>query len=349
MNDFKQEDMTKIYERLVDEESKNIFENRLLYSLTEDMEYIYRIVKTTPEGNAYWEKFESDKRMVIFGAGVWGKNILHAYQKKCNIECFVDNGVKDGERCRCEGIPVISVEDYLRDYKDATVIISSRLYYQKIFAQLIANGVSESNIINIGGAINNMSKRQYFDLSVLEKGRTEQEVFVDGGAFDGKTSFEFYKWCKGAFHKIYLFEPDIGNREKCETNLKEIRQRVEIIPKGLWDRVEILKFTSLGNGSSYVGETDAAYEIQTTTMDEAIQEKVTFIKLDIEGSEYRALCGAKRLIKTYTPKLAISVYHRLEDIWKLPLLILSYNRNYSFYLRHYSLAASETVLYGVPD
>ena len=121
------------------------------------------------------------------------------------------------------------------------------------------------------------------------------------------------------------------------------------ISKGLWNKEETIKFTSMGNGASYIGETDASYEIRVTAMDEVIRERVTFIKLDIEGSEYQAICGAERLIKTHNPKLAISVYHKPEDIWKLPKLLLSYNRNYSFYLRHYSLAASETVLYAIPN
>ena len=342
-------DIKTTYNCLADEESKFIFENRVLYSLTGDMEYIHRIVKTTPEGKECWERLDSDKRKVIFGAGVWGKNILRAYREKCEIDCFIDNSLQKGSRSYCEGVPIISMVDYLKNFKDTMIIISSRLYHQQIFEELMSSGISPNNVINMGRMIDSMSRRQYFDLPILEKLRTEQEIFVDGGAFDGKTSLEFNKWCHGKFRKIYLFEPDVSNREKCENTLKEILQGVEIISKGLWNQEEIIKFTSLGNGASYVGETDASYEIRVTAMDEVIRERVTFIKLDIEGSEYQALCGAERLIKTYNPKLAISVYHKPEDIWMLPRLLLSYNGNYSFYLRHYSLAASETVLYAIPN
>lgn len=346
------ENIKQIYDHMADEESKTIFENRLLYSLTGDMKYIFRVTKTTLEGNEVLARLKPDQRKVIFGAGVWGKNIFAFLSKAYTVDCFVDNNLKDGETVFCEGIPVISAANYLKNYRDAIVIISSRLYHQEILEQLISNGIPEEQIIDMGGVIDGMSKRQYFDLPALEEARKESEVFVDGGAFDGKTSLEFKKWCMregGQFRKVCLFEPDIENQKKCEATLQEIRKKVEIIPKGLWDGEETLKFTSLGNGSSYIGETECAYEIQVTALDNVIQDEVTFIKLDIEGAEYEALCGAERIIKTYAPKLAISIYHKPEDIWKLPTLVLSYHENYRFYLRHYSLAASETVLYAISD
>ena len=74
---------------------------------------------------------------------------------------------------------------------------------------------------------------------------------------------------------------------------------------------------------------------------------VTFIKMDIEGSEYQAILGAEKMITSHKPKLAISVYHKPEDIWQLPLLIYRFNHEYKFYLRHYSFGNNETVLYAL--
>ena len=70
--------------------------------------------------------------------------------------------------------------------------------------------------------------------------------------------------------------------------------------------------------------------------------------MDIEGSELKALCGARETICRLKPKLAISIYHKTEDIWELPKVILQMNSEYKFYLRHYSLAAEDTVLYALP-
>lgn len=76
-------------------------------------------------------------------------------------------------------------------------------------------------------------------------------------------------------------------------------------------------------------------------------ESPSFIKMDIEGAESEALLGAEQIIKKYHPKLAISVYHKPEDIFRIPELILNYHKNYKFYLRHYSYTNSETILYAI--
>lgn len=88
--------------------------------------------------------------------------------------------------------------------------------------------------------------------------------------------------------------------------------------------------------------------IETIALDEFIQdERVTFIKMDIEGAELDALRGAVHIIKTQKPKLAISVYHRWDDIFTIPKLILEIRPDYKLYIRHYSLLANETVLYAL--
>lgn len=89
--------------------------------------------------------------------------------------------------------------------------------------------------------------------------------------------------------------------------------------------------------------------IPVTTVDNELKsEKVTFIKMDIEGAELESLKGCKRTILNNKPKLAICVYHKPEDIWEIPSIILEYFSEYKLYLRHYSFAGSETVLYALP-
>lgn len=77
-------------------------------------------------------------------------------------------------------------------------------------------------------------------------------------------------------------------------------------------------------------------------------KRVTFLKLDIEGAEMEALRGAGQIIRTQKPKLAVSVYHRRDDIWRIPMLLLSYVPTYRFYLRVYSFTGKDTVLYAIP-
>ena len=62
-------------------------------------------------------------------------------------------------------------------------------------------------------------------------------------------------------------------------------------------------------------------------------DSVDFIKYDVEGLEYEALLGSKRLINDSQPDLLVSMYHKCEDMFKLPLLVKELNSNYALYLR----------------
>jgi hypothetical protein len=48
------------------------------------------------------------------------------------------------------------------------------------------------------------------------------------------------------------------------------------------------------------------------------------------------------------PVLAVSLYHKPEDLWDLPLLINALVPGYLLYLRRYSDERWETVCYAVP-
>lgn len=111
------------------------------------------------------------------------------------------------------------------------------------------------------------------------------------------------------------------------------------------------KVTEAGDVSVSNSKTGNCKEIEVPVCaldDICKDENITFIKMDVEGSEYKALLGSKSIISSCRPKLAISIYHKPEDIWELPELILDMNKNYTFYLRHYSLAGEDTVLYVIP-
>ena len=146
---------------------------------------------------------------------------------------------------------------------------------------------------------------------------------------------------------VYAFEPDNENIFACEGKLKRVcGENYTLIAKGLWSKETVLRFCSGKNVASCLSE-NGNLEIPVIDIDSIINEKVTFIKMDIEGSECEALRGAKNIIKKYKPRLAISVYHKLEDIWEIPQLILELNPSYKLYLRHYSIAGDETVLYAI--
>ncbi len=114
----------------------------------------------------------------------------------------------------------------------------------------------------------------------------------------------------------------------------------------MWSENTVLRFDSNGSSSVMISDT-GTIEIETGTIDEQCDKIPTFIKMDIEGAEYEALLGARKTISEHKPKLAISVYHKPEDIIELPKLILDLNPGYKLWLRHYSFGENETVLYGL--
>ena len=118
-----------------------------------------------------------------------------------------------------------------------------------------------------------------------------------------------------------------------------------IIPKAVYDRKGEISFDVCSNGLSKVGT--GTETVPTTALDEELDGKrVTFIKMDIEGAELPTLQGTKNIIKEQRPTLAISVYHKPEDIIEIPEYLIGLDIGYRFYLRHYSLYGIETVLYG---
>ena len=83
------------------------------------------------------------------------------------------------------------------------------------------------------------------------------------------------------------------------------------------------------------------------TLDELLKgKKVTLIKMDIEGMEMQALEGAKEIIMTQKPKLAICVYHLIRDIWQIQEKLMQFVPEYQFCLEQpVHVSMSETVLY----
>lgn len=120
--------------------------------------------------------------------------------------------------------------------------------------------------------------------------------------------------------------------------------------KGLWDCRKQAVFASGAKGASRIADMGNS-TIQVDRLDAMLPESepVTFIKMDLEGAELHALGGAKQTIQRYRPKLAVSIYHKPEDIWEIPGIILKLNPDYRLYLRHYSIAAAETVVYAISE
>lgn len=185
--------------------------------------------------------------------------------------------------------------------------------------------------------------RQYFPVEdILEIG--SEEVFVDAGAFDGDTIKDFLEITGGHCQYIYAFEPDAANCERLRE--RNYAENVKIFNAGLFDKTDTLSFSANKGGSSKI-ESSGTEKIEVLRFDELDlpDKKVTFVKMDIEGSELKALEGMQEIIKANKPKLAICIYHKLEDLWEIPGLIKELVPEYKLYIRNYTTYLDEIVLY----
>lgn len=196
--------------------------------------------------------------------------------------------------------------------------------------------------------------QQYYPKGVIEF--SDNEVIVDVGAYKGDTLQEFIDVCPN-YKSIYCFEPqdEFYNELKIIVEKQnKLEKNVVAIKKGVWNETTKLKFsTELGAGGTFLTDTIKAVEkdvciLEVVSIDEEISEPITFIKMDIEGSEMEALEGAKLQIKNNKPKLAISVYHKTEDFLDIWNYIRKLVPEYKFYLRHHvEYEMPDTVLYAV--
>ncbi len=176
---------------------------------------------------------------------------------------------------------------------------------------------------------------------------SEQERFIDCGAYDGDTIREFKRQTGNKYEKIWAFEPDINNYERLSDYIQATQDlRVQIYRAGVYDQDTVMHF-SINRGTSSTLDAMGEESIEVYKLDSLIDEPVTFIKMDIEGSEKAALQGARNLISTYKPKLAICIYHKVEDLWELPLLIKSINPEYRIFIRNYEDRIDETICYAI--
>lgn len=181
---------------------------------------------------------------------------------------------------------------------------------------------------------------QYFE-DFLE---LDDEVFVDAGGYDGDTTEEFCRRYP-RYRKVFLFEPSDSNMQAAKARLAS-QGNIEFLTLGLSDKVGKLSFNPDGGSASAV--TDSGSDtVNVTTLDERIGVPVSFIKMDLEGWEMKALAGSARHIRDDRPKLAIAVYHSASDFRDIPRLIQALNPKYRIYLRHYTQGWSETVMYFV--
>lgn len=243
---------------------------------------------------------------------------------------------------------------YIQDYE---------LEFQKVY-DLLGDEKSKENFVaflrtRITGNndyIEQILKEEFsfFNNDIFRVGN--DEVFIDVGAYDGDTIRSFLSENDGKYKYIYALEPDINNLHRLqnyigENNLKDIFT-TEL---GAWSHKGKISFSLLNEQISSVvlqdNKMNANSVIDVDTLDNMFKykDKVTLIKINYLEGVKEALEGARGLLKTHCPKLAITVGFDCKNIRSIPLVIKEANKNYKLYLRFNRGMVSALTLYAVVE
>jgi FkbM family methyltransferase len=222
----------------------------------------------------------------------------------------------------------------------------------------------ESRVNNSAVPESMVSNEQYFSLSQFVE-RSEKEIFVDLGAYVGDTVEKYINKKSGVFRKIYAFEPDTMNFSALKQRSARLKNewgfsdhKLTLINGGVGSKTERIylstspinnaenNFSSARLGVTLTSDRTDGTEITVYAVDDYFKEqKVSFIKADIESYELDMLYGAESVIKRDKPLLAVCIYHNASDMYSIPLFIKKLCKDYIIKIRQYSYKFDETLLY----
>jgi FkbM family methyltransferase len=179
------------------------------------------------------------------------------------------------------------------------------------------------------------------------------DVVIDAGACLGDTALAFAA-AVGPAGRVLSFDPMPSHAQIFQANVArnpKLAGRIALIEAAIGTVTgEMVSFEDRG-AASRPSETG---QVQATTLaiDDVVRaerlDRVDFIKMDIEGGELEALAGAMDTIRRFKPKLAISAYHKIDDLLMLPAAIRAIEPGYRLYLDHYTVHQEETVIFATP-
>lgn len=165
------------------------------------------------------------------------------------------------------------------------------------------------------------------------------DVVFDIGAYKGDTAVLFADLV-GREGKVYSFEPVKANYDGLLRNIKVNGLEDIVVPinKGCSDKSGVLRAISAKSGApwAFLSEDKGDETVEVITIDDFVESnnnnKVDFVKMDVEGMEYEVISGARKTIERFRPKMVIPLYHKSSDLLTIPLLMNEIG-GYKLYLR----------------
>ncbi len=333
----------EIYEKLVDEESQVYYVARQNYMADHRLSSFYNIIR---ELHIEY-KFRDIENFLVSNSSngwiIWGKDDIALYQylllKDSKRTVVGITEYECGERI--SGVPFVCLDQVFQLVNNEGYTL---LVPQKQYTDALKSMFRCDRVLIVDNHLVGRCGWQYFDFF----NPSENEAFVDAGSLDGKTSIDFVKWSKGDYSAIYAFEPNPKMIQECMDTLNMLScNKVYFYNCALWNCKCKLNFNNESRSKwDACVSNEGIVSVDANSLDNIIgQNKVTFIKLDVEGSELETLMGAAEIIKRDRPRMAISVYHKKDDLFAVAHYLMSLVNDYNFAIRHYHSDTIETILY----
>ena len=307
MNDFLKNDIEVINQALQDDISKRIFASRLLYSMTRDYSYIREIVLDTKISKTVYgllKKGQEETGLVLDGAGIYGGYIYSDYPQ-LEWLCVSDNS-KAG-KLFYDSLKIISRKEAVGTYPDAYYVVTSIKYFADIEKELLGLGIPKEKIINIGMMANETEKNMYFDVPFITP--KKENCLVDCGAYHGENTLNYFQWRGDKRAKSYAIEADSIKFDICKKELGKSENAI-VLQAAAFSRKGKIALKSSGDSQSTICDQGKEYADAIMIDEIARDNRITMIKMDIEGSELEALKGATNTIRIQKPELVVSIYHK---------------------------------------
>ena len=181
---------------------------------------------------------------------------------------------------------------------------------------------------------------------------SDQETFIDCGAYDGDTLVKFHALTEGRYSLYVGVEPDPANFARLEARIDGLRAatrgELEAREVGVGRDRLTLAFNSEGTISSAI-QAGGELSIQIETLESIIGDRVpTYVKMDIEGFELAALQGGEAILRRTLPRVAVCIYHVQDHPWALPLYLHELGPSYRLYVRRHREYLDDVICYAVP-
>ena len=248
---------------------------------------------------------------------------------------------------------VWALADEVRRFKSRFAGVPSTLAATGMFGSLVHydaewEGVSYAVDTLKDSLLYYLVHRQYFfDRDGTTIKPDPGDHLIDGGSFTGDSGIVFSR-AVGPQGRVYSFDPVQNHVDICNANFARAGyENMRVFPYGVSDKTVAAPTVKLGQYSPGWRVDDSA--VPLIRIDDLVIagqiERIDFIKLDVEGSETAALRGALASIHKFKPKLAISIYHRPDDLFGISKFVDDLRLGYKFYLDCYTIYDEEIVLY----